>query len=208
MKSYKTIAQMSTWEQVIEKSRFIGIAYPVSNLEEVEEKLAEVRQLYPNARHYCYAYRLHQGKLEKSTDDGEPQGTGGKPIMDILQYRDIWDILLVVVRYFGGILLGTGGLTRAYGGTARQLMDEAPLVELVPHVVYEIEGGYEWYEPLKYWLKKFAWEIDNEEFMATVKFQVYIPNAEKEKFLNWFTDFTEQKIVPREIGIVMRGEKI
>ncbi len=196
---------MTTWEQIIDKSRFIGIAYPVSSMEDVEEKLTEVRQLYPNARHYVYAYRLHQGKLEKSTDDGEPQGTGGKPIMDILQYRKTWDVLLVVVRYFGGILLGTGGLTRAYGGTARQLMDQAPIVNLVPHFVYEIEAGYEWYESLKYWLKKFSWEMDNEEFMATVKFQVYIPDEENQKFKDWLGEFTEQRVIPRECGLIMRG---
>lgn len=198
---------MTIWEQVIEKSRFIGIAYPVSSIEDVEEKLTEVRQLYPNARHYVYAYRLHQGKLEKSTDDGEPQGTGGKPVMDILQYRQIWDVLLVVVRYFGGILLGTGGLTRAYGGTARQLMDETSIVNLIPHFVYEIEAGYEWYESLKYWLKKFSWDIDNEEFMATVKLQVYIPEEENQKFIDWLREFSEQRIVPRECGMIMRGSE-
>ncbi|HHY27481.1 MAG TPA: YigZ family protein, partial [Desulfitobacterium dehalogenans] len=101
MESYGTVFNSSTWEQVIDKSRFIGVVYPVSSIEEVEQRLQDIRQNYPNARHYVYAYRLYQGKLEKSTDDGEPQGTGGRPVLDVLQYRQIWDVLIVVIRYFG-----------------------------------------------------------------------------------------------------------
>jgi uncharacterized YigZ family protein len=200
---------MEKWEQVIDKSRFIGVVFPVSNTEEVEEKLIEVRRLYPNARHYVYAYRIYNGKLEKSTDDGEPQGTGGRPILDVLQYRQIWDVLVVVIRYFGGILLGAGGLTRAYGGTARQLMDETSISQLIPQVIYEIEATYDWYEPLKYWFRQFAWEIAQEEFMATVKVQVYIPWEKREHFTNWLADFTERQVVCRELDVVLRvGQSI
>ncbi|MGE4273167.1 MAG: YigZ family protein [Desulfitobacterium sp.] len=206
MESYDTVLSASAWEQVIEKSRFISLVFPVTNTEEVEQRLQEVRKDYPNARHYVYAYRLYQGQLEKSTDDGEPQGTGGRPILDVLQYRQLWDVLLVVIRYFGGILLGTGGLSRAYGGTARQLMDQASVGRLVPHQIYEIEAGYEWYEPLKYWLKQYSWSTANEEFLALVKFQVYIPWADREQFLDWLTDFTERKVVPREIEVTLCAE--
>ena len=201
MESYVTVFESSTWEQVIEKSRFIGVVHPVQNLEEVEQRLHDIRQNYPNARHYVYAYRLHQGKLEKSTDDGEPQGTGGRPVLDVLQYRQIWDVLIVVIRYFGGVLLGAGGLTRAYGGTARQLMDKASIGRLVPHLIYEIEAGYDWYEPLKYWFKQFSWATGEEEFLATVKLQVYIPWEENQRFREWLADFADLKIVPRVLGI-------
>ena len=206
MECYDTVLQMETWEQVIDKSRFIGVVFPVSSTEEVEQKLGEVRQLYPGARHYVYAYRLYNGRLEKSTDDGEPQGTGGRPVLDVLQYRQIWDVLIVVIRYFGGILLGAGGLTRAYGGTARQLMDFASISRLIPHIIYELEATYDWYEPLKYWLKQFTWTTANEEFMATVKFQVYIPWEERERFINWLSEFTQRQAVAREQGQILRAE--
>ena len=206
MESYVTVYDSSTWEQVIEKSRFIGVVYPVSTVAEVEQRLLEVRQNYPNARHYVFAYRLFQGKLEKSTDDGEPQGTGGRPVLDVLQYRQIWDVLIVVIRYFGGVLLGAGGLTRAYGSTARQLMDNASVGRLVPHQIYELEAGYDWYEPLKYWFKQFSWTTGKEDFLATVKIQVYIPWEEKERFLAWLADFTDRKIVPKELDIALRPE--
>ena len=208
MENYDTVLQMETWEQVIEKSRFIGVVFPISSTEEVEQRLEEVRKLYPNARHYVYAYRLHSGKLEKSSDDGEPQGTGGRPVLDVLQYRKIWDVLVVVIRYFGGILLGAGGLTRAYGGTARQLMDNTPIARLVPHMIYEVEATYDWYEPLKYRFKQFSWVTAQEEFMATVKVHVYIPWDEREQFIHWLAEFTQSQVVSRELDQIMRAEPV
>jgi uncharacterized YigZ family protein len=206
VENYDTVLHMDTWEQVIEKSRFIGVVLPVSSTEDVDQKLVEVRRLYPNARHYVYAYRLFKGKLEKSSDDGEPQGTGGRPVLDVLQYRNIWDVVVVIIRYFGGILLGAGGLTRAYGGTARQLMDNASIHHLVPHIIYEVEATYDRYEPLKYWFKQFSWAIAQEEFMATVKVQVYIPWNEREQFNQWLEEFTQSQVVARELGQKMRAE--
>lgn len=208
MESFDTVLQEETWEQVIEKSRFIGVVFPVSSTEEVGQKLEEVRGLYPNARHYVYAYRLYNGNLEKSSDDGEPQGTGGRPVLDVLQYRKIWDVLVVVIRYFGGILLGTGGLTRAYGGTARQLMDSAPIHRLVPHMIYEVEATYDWYEPLRYRFKQFSWATGQEEFMATVKVKVYVPWNECEQFRHWLTEFTQGQVVAREVSQTMRAEPL
>jgi uncharacterized YigZ family protein len=208
VENYDTVLHTQTWEQVIEKSRFIGVVFPVSSTEDVDQRLEEVRRLYPNARHYVYAYRLYNGKLEKSSDDGEPQGTGGRPVLDVLQYRKVWDVVVVIIRYFGGILLGAGGLTRAYGGTARQLMDNTPIHQLVPHIIYEVEATYDWYEPLKYWFKQFSWATAQEEFMATVKVQVYIPWDECEQFNHWLADFTQSQVVARELGQIMRAEPI
>lgn len=208
MDSYYTVLKMETWEQVIDKSRFIGVVYPVSNTDEVEKRLQEVRELYPNARHYVYAYRLYNGKLERSTDDGEPQGTGGRPVLDVLQHREIWDVLVVVVRYFGGILLGTGGLTRAYGGTARHVMDRSAICQLVPHVLYEVEGTYDWYEPLKYWFRQFSWVTAQEGFTATVTIEVYVPETERERFINWLEEFTQRQVIYREKKTVLRAQPI
>lgn len=208
MESYLTVLSTDNWEQVIEKSRFIALVYPVKTVHEVEERLEAARQLYPNARHYVYAYRLIEGRLEKSTDDGEPQGTGGRPVLDVLQYRDLWDVLLVVIRYFGGILLGTGGLTRAYGGTARQLMDRVDINRLLPHVVYEVEASYDWYEPLKYHFRQMAWMTGNEEFLATVKVEVFIPWEVRQKFVEWLAEFTERQVICREKELVLRAKSM
>lgn len=204
--SYLTVLEKGSWEQVIEKSRFIALVFPVKTPDEINQALEQARQLYPNARHYVYAYRLYKGKLERSTDDGEPQGTGGRPILDVLQFRELWDVLVVVIRYFGGILLGTGGLTRAYGGTARQLLDQLEVSRLVPHTIYEVESGYNWYETLKYQYRLNNWVTGNEEFSATVKVEVFIREEERQKFEEWLTDFTQQEVTFQEKGNVMRAE--
>lgn len=206
--SYLTVLEKGYWEQVIEKSRFIALIFPVKNVDEVNEGLEQARRLYPNARHYVYAYRLYDGKLEKSTDDGEPQGTGGRPVLDILQFRELWDVLVVVIRYFGGILLGTGGLTRAYGGTARQLLDQLMVSRLVPHTIYEVESGYSLYESLKYQYRLNKWVTGHEDFSATVKVEVFIRNEEQQKFEEWLAEFTQQEAVCREKGNILRAESI
>lgn len=208
MASYLTILEEGHWEQVIDKSRFIALVFPVKNTQEVAENLAKARQLYPNARHYVYAYRLHEGNLEKSTDDGEPQGTGGRPVLDILQFRELWDVLVVVIRYFGGILLGTGGLTRAYGGTVRQLLDQTHVSQLIPHAVYEVEASYDWYEPLKYQFRQNNWVTGNEQFSATVKVEVFIPWENRQHFEDWLAEFTENQIICHATGSALRAETL
>lgn len=206
--SYLTILETGHGEQVIDKSRFIALVLPVKTVQEVEQGLQQARQLYPNARHYVYAYRLYEGKLEKSTDDGEPQGTGGRPVLDVLQFRELWDVLVVVIRYFGGILLGTGGLTRAYGGTARQLLDQLEVSRLVPHTIYEVEASYDWYETLKYQYRQNNWVTGKEEFLATVRVEVFIRLEERQKFEDWLAEFTERKVTCREKGSVLRAESV
>jgi uncharacterized YigZ family protein len=137
-----TPAGKGSWEQVIEKSRFIALVSPVKDTAEAERHMREVKRDYPNARHYVYAYRLYQNKTEKASDDGEPQGTGGRPVLDLLQRRGLWNVQLIVVRYFGGVLLGTGGLTRAYGGTARLALESVGTVKLTTYAVYRLRLSY------------------------------------------------------------------
>jgi len=206
--SYLTILETGNWEQVIDKSRFIALMFSAKTVQDVKQGLEQARRLYPNARHYVYAYRLYEGKLEKSTDDGEPQGTGGRPILDLLQFRELWDVLVVVIRYFGGILLGTGGLTRAYGGTARQLLDRLEVSRLVPHMIYEVEAAYNWYEPLKYHYRQNNWVTGNERFSDTVKVDVFIRLEERQIFEEWLAEFTKREAICRQKGSVLCAESV
>ncbi|MDA8226640.1 MAG: YigZ family protein [Desulfitobacterium hafniense] len=208
MQSYYTVTTTEIWEQVIDKSRFIGIVCPVTDVEEVEIQLLSIKEKYPNARHYCYAYRLYDGHLEKSTDDGEPQGTGGRPILEILQHRKVWNVLVVVVRYFGGILLGTGGLTRAYGGTARQVIDKIHLDYLVPHVRFFLTISYTWYEPLRYQFKMKPWIINEEEFLADIRLEVLVPLEDQDKFIDWINDFTQRQAIIQKLEVILRSPKV
>lgn len=193
MEEFFTLTEITTSEQVIEKSRFIAVAVPLTSPEQIEKARQEIRANYPNARHYVYAYRLHDGLREKASDDGEPQGTGGRPILDILQRRNVWNVLVVVVRYFGGVLLGTGGLTRAYGGAARQVITEAELKKLTLYSMWRLDVPYEWFAPLKYQITQRQWLIKEEEFGEDVKFIILVPEEDEEPFKKWLDDFTGQK---------------
>ncbi|CAA7601064.1 Ribosomal protein S5 domain 2-type fold [Acididesulfobacillus acetoxydans] len=202
MRGYYTVPEKGVWEQVIEKSRFIGIVYPVEGLAEVEAARREVRAEYPAAKHYVYAYRLAEGKTEKASDDGEPQGTGGRPLLEILQYREMWNTLVVVARYFGGILLGTGGLTRAYGGTAKELLTKTGVTLLTPHVAYRLKMPYSWYENVKYRLRGQAWRVKDEIFREDVELAVCVPQAEAGQFAAWLEEFAGGQVSSEEKGVV------
>ena len=202
MEGFYTVSQVITSEQVIDKSRFIAIAVPLTTLEEIEQAKQKIREDYPNARHYVYAYRLHEGFIEKSSDDGEPQGTGGRPVLDLLQHRNVWNVLVVVVRYFGGILLGTGGLSRAYGGTTRQVLLETDLKQLTLYQIYTLRVPYEWFELLKYQFDQHSWSIKKEEFSDVIKLLVHVPEQENELFKKWIDNFTRKQVSYEDLGIV------
>lgn len=203
MEEFYTISNVTTCEQIIEKSRFIGVAVPLSTLREINQAMDRIREEYPNARHYVYAYRIRDGFLEKSSDDGEPQGTGGRPLLDLLQHRNVWNVILVVVRYFGGILLGTGGLVRAYGGTARQVIIEANLKKLTQYKRYFLRVPYGWYESLKYQLVQRNWAIQDEEFREVVELVICVPEEDSERFVNWIDDFTRKQVSYEARGTVL-----
>jgi uncharacterized YigZ family protein len=123
------------FQQEIKKSRFIGIVAPVSSLEEADRELQQARLEFPDATHYCWAYVLgnpESGAAMRFDDAGEPAGTAGKPILNVLQRRKVGNAIVIVVRFFGGIKLGAGGLVRAYSGTASRVLEEVELVPVTP----------------------------------------------------------------------------
>jgi len=120
-------------EIIINKSRFICLMYRVSNIDEINSKLDEVKKIYEGANHYCYAYII--GSLEKMSDDGEPSGTAGVPILNVLKKESLQNVLCIVVRYFGGIKLGAGGLVRAYSKACKEglittILDKGYVMEI------------------------------------------------------------------------------
>ncbi|RNC29346.1 MAG: IMPACT family member YigZ [Candidatus Dichloromethanomonas elyunquensis] len=205
IEGYTTIGTNESAEQTIEKSKFIAVAAQVKNISEVDRHRQEVQYEYPNARHYVYAYRLFNGRLEKASDDGEPQGTGGRPVLDLLQYKQVWDVQIIVVRYFGGVLLGTGGLTRAYGGTARLALEKAGSAKLVPHHIYSLSIPYSWYEQIKYEFRQKGWGTGPEQFTEEIIFEVYVPDGEETGFENWVDDFTGKQVKHTKINVDLRS---
>jgi len=129
-----------TSEVIVKKSRFLGITFPVETPEEAAEKIAGIRKKYYDARHNCYAYRLIGA--EKFSDDGEPSQTAGKPMLDVLTGAGLTGALVVVTRYFGGTLLGTGGLVRAYTEAAQQAVAASRIMEIRPRRHVECRVSY------------------------------------------------------------------
>lgn len=142
--TYKTITQTSSGLYKEKGSKFIALAYPVTNEDEVKEILAELKKEYYNARHHCYAYVIGPDKSAwRVNDDGEPSGTGGRPIYGQIQSFDLTNILIVVVRYFGGTKLGVSGLINAYKAAAKDALSQAEIIEKTVNEVYKLEFPYE-----------------------------------------------------------------
>jgi len=149
---YRTLEGVGTSELVVERSEFLGEARPVESEEEAEARVEEVRDEHYDARHVCYGLRVGRGaqRIDRSNDDGEPPRTGGFPIWQVLEGRDVTDALCLVVRYFGGVELGTGGLTRAYRDTARAAVDEAGVTEVYPETELQVRVPYEEFDRVEH----------------------------------------------------------
>ena len=143
--SYQTLQHAVTARLEIKKSEFIAYAYPVITREQAMFHVEQLKAKYPDARHWCWAYII--GDPDNTTsagfdDDGEPSGTAGRPILNVLQHKSIGNIIIIVVRYFGGIKLGAGGLTRAYAGSAQAAVDQMTLQPYVPMAKFQIVADF------------------------------------------------------------------
>lgn len=174
---YRVPRGVSETELVIKKSRFIAQASQATTREEAMAFLQATKVQYPDARHHCWAYLLgepDQAESAAMSDDGEPSGTAGKPILNVLQHKDVGDIMLVVVRYFGGVKLGAGGLVRAYSGAAQQLMDEIKVTEYVIRSKLEIILTHADEQSLRHWLDTHDGLLVNVEYQQRVSCTVEI----------------------------------
>ena len=136
-------------EYVEKRSRFIGHVWPVDSEEEARRRIEETRKRHYDARHNCWCYVLREGNVMRYSDDGEPQGTAGQPMLNVFVREEVTNVCCVVTRYFGGILLGAGGLTRAYGGTAKLALNEAGISRMRLWATLAIPCAYSQYERVK-----------------------------------------------------------
>lgn len=146
MESYITIHHYASFEYEDRKSVFIGEAIPVSTEEEALRFIESIKKKYPDARHHVYAYVLRENSIMRFSDDGEPQGTAGMPVLDIIRKNGLTNTAIVVTRYFGGTLLGTGGLVRAYTAAALGAVEEAEIITYDVYVSLNIETTYSDYQ--------------------------------------------------------------
>lgn len=171
MQELKTIKNNGIAEIIEKKSKFIGQAFYVESKEKAEEIIKETRKKYSGARHNCYAYSILEENTEstKSSDDGEPAGTAGMPILNVIKENNLKNILVIVTRYFGGILLGTGGLVRCYTKATTESIKNASVVE--KEIGYEIKfvTNYNKQEELKYYLKQNLCNIIDTTYLEKIE---------------------------------------
>lgn len=174
-----------TTEELIKKSHFIGVITPCSTISEAAFILKHLHLEHPNATHIAYAWRIitDNGLNYRFHDAGEPTGTAGKPIFQHLEGKDLINCLVAVIRYFGGIKLGAGGLNRAYGNTARQVIDTAEILPYVALSTVQITIDYYQLQALEYSLKKLDGHIIRQDFCEQIHLLVQLPTTELDRFL-------------------------
>lgn len=179
---YYTIRQSASIEYTVRKSRFIGQAQPVQSKEEVELLLQTIRKQHPQARHHCYAYVI-DAQQQKASDDGEPQGTAGRPILDMIKAKQCIYTAVVITRYFGGIKLGKGGLVRAYQQTAQLALEKAGIGQKQLYQKVLLRFPYECLGTIEYQLYHNKYYYQEEPSFGTqVKMPVWIPVSTESSF--------------------------
>jgi uncharacterized YigZ family protein len=192
---YKTISRLGKIELLEKKSRFIATVVEVRSQEEADAELQKLRKTYYDAAHNCFAYQIgEKNEIQRSSDDGEPQGTAGKPILDVLKEEDVKNTLICVTRYFGGTLLGTGGLVRAYGRAAKEGLYDAGIIEKKRIQLFYLQMDYALAGKVQYLLNEKGYTIRNTTYLETVTFEVEVLIGETDVFCEWITENTNAEV--------------
>lgn len=197
--SYFCVKKETENEIIIERSRFISYVKPCRTEEEARAFIEEKRKAHPFATHNCYAYIVERGSVARFSDDGEPQGTAGQPILEVIKNKKLCDTAVVVTRYFGGIKLGAGGLVRAYSQGAKEAIDKAGTVENVLSSVYFIEMNYDLYSVFLKISDKTKCAVISTDFEDLVKIKVAVPISD-DNFTLEILDKTNGKVEPKKIS--------
>ncbi len=198
MEEFITIEENVQTEITEKKSKFIANLFYVENVEEAEELIKKTKKKYFDAKHNCIAYRvIEKGQIiEKSSDDGEPSGTAGQPMLSILQKNNLANVLIIVTRYFGGILLGTGGLVRAYSSSLLNAIEETKKVTKCLGQELRVELDYNEFENFKYYCKKNKINIIKVEYQEYIECTISLEFNIKEKLMK---DYEGKKISLKNI---------
>lgn len=182
---YKTIKKKAVVEQTIKKSKFIGIAMPSNSREEALTFVEGLKGEYKDASHIVYAYRFGPEREEfYFTDNGEPSGSAGKPVFTAITGANVFNCVAAVVRYFGGIKLGVGGLIRAYFSTAKAAIESAEIIEVTPTKLLTIEFPYEASRLVMYYVHEFSAEVVETRYEEIVKMKLRISEDKYQEFMN------------------------
>lgn len=201
MTGYRTIAGAVTASFIEKKSEFIGNIAPCRTEEEAVAFIQEIRRQHRRATHNCYAYILRENNIGRHSDDGEPSGTAGAPIFEVLKKEGLTDVCCVVTRYFGGIMLGAGGLVRAYTNGAKIAVDAAQIREMCMAERLRLTAGYSLYGKIGAALSSFDVRVCNEDFAADVTVTLYVKEETSRELSAQLTDICCGKINIESLGV-------
>lgn len=198
MLEYTTIHDRAEDEFIERKSRFIGFIAPVETEQQALDFINEIKQKHRDATHNTYAYLLKNG-IKRYSDDGEPQGTAGVPMLDCIEKEGLTDVAVVVTRYFGGILLGAGGLVRAYSHGAKIAVDAAQRKLMTTCVLLNMDLDYSFYGKINYILPNYICRVESTDFGVTVNLKVLFKADQCERFIKEVTELSAALVVPQKI---------
>lgn len=192
--NYYTVKGFGEHEIVIQKSRFIAHVSRAATEEEAQEFIQTIKKKHWDATHNCSAYMIGENDhIQKANDDGEPSGTAGVPILEVLKKRKLKDTVVVVTRYFGGIKLGAGGLIRAYGSATSEGLNATGIVERKLMRIMHTKIDYTWLGKVENELRSSVYEIKEIKYLDDVEFEVYVEEGQKDAFKNWMIEMTNGK---------------
>lgn len=200
MLDYKTVEKESVAEFTEKKSRFIGYVCPVKTAEEAQNFIAQVRSKNREATHNVPAYALLENNIQRCSDDGEPSGTAGVPVLDVILKSEVKDVCVVVTRYFGGILLGAGGLVRAYSHASKIALDAGGIITMAPCVVLQVEADYSLYERIRIMLEENSANIEDCVFSDNVKIVFSIRDTRIDDISKKLTELSNGRYTFVKIG--------
>lgn len=208
MTEYLIPSTQSEAEFIEKRSRFIGHVWPVETEEEAKAHIAATKARYHDARHNCWCYLLREGGILRYSDDGEPQGTAGQPMLEVFRREGVENVCCVVTRYFGGILLGAGGLLRAYTRAAKDALDAAGISAVRRLVYLCLNCPYHLFERIKLEGELQGGIAERIEYGAQVELYVLLPETQMEAFLERVTHISAGGIVPEMLGERFQGVPI
>ena len=208
MSGYYVPFQAAEREFTEKRSRFIGQIWRISDEDEARVRIEEVRRKHRDARHNCWCWRLRSG-AERYSDDGEPQGTAGQPMLHVFQRRDVTDVCCVVTRYFGGVLLGAGGLSRAYGKAAKDALYAAGTALMCRWTLWDIPCPYALLDRMKREIAACSGRVEQADYGAEIRLRAAFPEGEAEKFQERLTRLSNGGLAMASAGeAVLPGEPV
>lgn len=200
MREYKTVEKENFDEFIEKKSKFIGYVKPVKTQEEAVEFVNSIKTKHWDATHNVYAYVLKDNNIQRYSDDGEPTGTAGVPVLDVILKNNLVDVCVVVTRYFGGILLGAGGLVRAYSHGSKIAVESGNIITMAPCKIMAVNVEYSFYDRMNILLNDFGANIEKSDFSSDVYIEFTLKENLVQNLQDKLTDLSNGAYTLKEIG--------